>query len=143
MPDTQCHLAMARRNQEVIQQFLGGGNRHPEWLAVVAFYKALHVVDAVLFADNPVRHGGSHHNRERILKTTPRYQEIFTHYRPLYAASLVGRYLEFDHSQFTCFADYMAPDFVVGTLLNQHLRQVEKLAENIIGPLDAKEPPAP
>ena len=143
MPDTQCHLAMARRNQEVIQQFLDGGNRHPEWLAVVAFYKALHVVDAVLFADNPARHGGSHHNREHILKTTARYQHIFKHYRPLYAASLVGRYLEFNHNQFTCFADYMAPDFVVNTLLSHHLRQVERSAEMIIGPLGAKEPTTP
>src|SRR4051812_22825524 len=124
MPDKDCHLAMARRNQELIDRLLADGNQYPEWVAVIASYKALHIVDAVLFESHPDKHGGSHDNRNQILKTTARYRNIYQHYRPLFSASLVGRYLEVNYQAYQCFADYMAASDVVNTLLNHHLRQL-------------------
>jgi hypothetical protein len=143
MPNKDCHLAVARRNQAVIDQFLANGNTHPEWVAIVAFYKALHIVDAVLFANHSDKHGGSHDNRNQILKTTTRYQNLYRHYRPLFSASLVGRYLETDQQQFRCFDDYLSAADVVSILLDHHLRQLEKSAEKIIGSLAPPASPPP
>ena len=134
MPDKECHLAMAKRNQVLIDKLISDGNSHPEWVAVIAFYKALHIVDAVLFATHPDKHGGDHKQRMRILKTTNKYNAIFRYYRPLYSASTVGRYLEHDSAEYKCFADYMSASDVVSILLNHNLRQLEKSAANFIGP---------
>lgn len=133
MPDKDSHLAVARRNQDLIGQLLAGGNGYPEWVAVIAFYKALHIVDAVLFVNHPEKHGGSHDNRNHLLKTTPRYANLYKQYRPLFSASLVARYLEADHRGYGSFAEYMTADDVVHTLLNHYLRQLEKSAEKLIG----------
>jgi hypothetical protein len=146
MPDKDCHLAVARRNQELIDRLLAAGNTHPEWIAVIAFYKALHIVDAVLFVNHPDKHGGSHENRNRISKTTIRYQNIYRHYRPIFSASLIGRYLEDNYQSHHCFAEYMSSEDVVNTILNHHLKQLEKSAEKIIGaisPISSQLPPDP
>ena len=135
MPNKECHLAIAKRNQELIDDLIARGNTHPEWVAEIAFYKALHIVDAVLFMNHSDKHGGSHDSRGRILKTTHRYQNIYNHYRPLFAASLVGRYLEHSSNGCKCFADYMSAQEVVEKLLNHHLKQLEKSAERFIGPI--------
>ena len=143
MPDKDCHLAVARRNQDLIDRLLNAGNSHPEWVAVIAFYEALHIVDAVLFVDHPDKHGGNHDSRNRILKTTKRYQNLYYHYRPMFSASLVARYLEADHHEHRCFADYMSADRVVSTLLKHNLTQLQKSAEKLIGPIFPPGAPAP
>lgn len=140
MPDKDGHLAVAGRNQELIDRLLPVIDHYPDWVAVIAFYKALHIVDAVLFVDNYREHGGSHDNRDRILKTTNRYQNLYRHYRPLFAASLVGRYLECGGREYRLFTEYLSPQKVKDIILGHHLRQLEVSAEKIIGPL--KPPPA-
>lgn len=135
MPDKDSHLAVANRNRVLIDQLLAAGNQHAEWVAVIAFYRALHLVDAVLFVEHPARHGGSHEQRNQLLKTTRKYANLNKYYRPLFAASLVARYLKAEGQGYRTFEAYMSGDDVVNELLNHYLKQVEKSAEKIIGPL--------
>jgi hypothetical protein len=143
VPDSTAHLAVARRNQLLIDRLLTDPAAHPEWLAVVAFYKALHVVEAVLFRTHPARHGLDHPTRNQLLKAR-RYQHLYKNYRPLYTASLVARYLESSESgEVGAFAEYMSAERVRDYLVNHCLRQVERSAENLIGPLTPPASPPP
>jgi hypothetical protein len=130
MPNDSEHLALARRDQELIDHLLPDINRFSEWVVVVAFYKAQQIVEAVFFKTNAAKHGQNHENRERLLKTDRRYQQIYKYYRPLWAASAVARYLE-DHSsrkEYRSFHDFMPPDQVQATVINHYLHQIEKSA---------------
>lgn len=126
MPNELSHLALANHNQELLAELIPKIDKFPDWVATVAFYKALHVVEAVFASETPVRHGVDHPNRERCLKADKRYTHIYRHYRPLYAASMVARYMQDGH---TSFADYMNPQTVIQTLLNHDLHQLETSAK--------------
>lgn len=134
MPTDAEHLAVAKRNQDLINHLLPDINKFGEWVTVIAFYKALHVVEAVFFKDHSAKHGRNHENRERLLKTTKKYQHIYRHYRQLWAASTVARYLEdqTDRTEYKSFDDYLAPDRVQSVILEHHLQQLEKSADKFL-----------
>lgn len=131
MPDTASHIAVAVRNGDLIKHLLPTKDRHSEWLAVIAFYKALHLVDAMLFCDNSCQHGGDHSERSQILKGN-RYKNIFMNYRPLSSASCVARYLEISGREYTAFSQYLSPDQVVNDLINHHLKQVQDSVNKVL-----------
>jgi len=68
-----------------------------DWVATVAFYVGLHIVDAVLYSKNKGlhRHGQSHNNREQLVKTDRQLAEVWKCYWPLHNESIVARYLQF------------------------------------------------
>lgn len=82
------HLELANRNHDTLLYLVQGEKRHSEWIATVAFYKAVHIVEAV-FHTHAGKHSNGHDTRIDRLKH-PDYEEIFKAYRPLYAASLVA-----------------------------------------------------
>jgi len=61
------HISLADRNHDFLVDVLREG-RFPDWAATVAFYKAVHVVEAVFAADLG-RDSTSHTDREESLKT--------------------------------------------------------------------------
>ena len=128
MPTESVHIAKANHNQSLIERLLPDIATYPDWISTIAFYKALHVVEAV-FANNPkIGHGQNHEARERYLKSGPdrnRYRHIYGHYKPLYDASLVARYLTTGGDD---FSDYLTPDDVRNLILGHHLHQVEESA---------------
>lgn len=65
---------------------------HPDWLVTVAFYAALHLIDALLISDG-VRTVTSHGERNDVLSHTNRYSKIATLYLPLYGLSRTVRYM--------------------------------------------------
>jgi hypothetical protein len=86
-----------------------------DWAMTVAFYKAVHVVEAVL-ANDCHFHSTSHTEREKSLKL-PKYKAIFTSYGHLYTGSRVARYLESQEGKsFTTFATYMDGATVVDVI---------------------------
>lgn len=118
------HLTLANRNHEVLAHLLTDG-RFLDWAATVAFYKAVHVVEAV-FA-NVGFHSNSHNEREKSLKS-PRYKGIFSSYVHLSAASRIARYLEASGAgAFSSFADYM-DEAAVRRLVKVRLYRVEQNA---------------
>lgn len=81
------HKRQAEHNQEFLSTI--DPNRFPDWIATVAFYTAVHLVEQ-LFAHESRPAGGSHLNSNSTLKRD--YPELWKEYRPLYAFSRMGRY---------------------------------------------------
>jgi len=136
MPCDSEHLALAAHNQDLINHLIPSLDRFADWVTVVAFYKAVHIVEAVFFKSHPEKHGRNHENREYLLKATNHYQQIYRFYRPLWSASTVARYLE-DHTtrtEYGSFAEYMTPAIVQSRILGHYLVQLEKAAERFLLP---------
>ena len=70
------HLAAANLNQKTLAHLCQDVSVHGPWVAVVAFYKALHIVEAVFANDPDIRHCPDHGSRERVLKRKTSYQQI-------------------------------------------------------------------
>lgn len=110
-------------------------SRFPEWVTSVAFYKALHVVDSAIASQGDAP-PSDHRAREMLLKKDPEYQQIWKHYRPLWSASSVARYLsDLDGGDFRSFTDFLRPDQVVSQMIRHRLHQVEESAIRMLGTL--------
>lgn len=130
------HIELANRNHDTLAYLAAEVEQHSEWVATVAFYKAVQVVEAV-FAAHSKSHSHSHDARLSRLKLKV-YSGLFKPYRHLYAASLVARYLEdasatkLDSSaaikKYSCFSDYIAPDEVMERLVRKRLHPLEEIA---------------
>ena len=127
MPSKEAHLKIAERNSNTILYLTEQQNDHSEWITVIAFYRALHLVEA-LFSQNPkIEHCHTHQAREQRLKTVKRYNHIYKHYRPLYSASPVARYLEDNRrNTFTTFSEYLSPERIISEIVGHRLLQIEK-----------------
>jgi hypothetical protein len=92
-------------------------------VATVAFYKALHLVDALLAHDFG-EHGRNHKRRQRTLKEHPPYRQIYDHYRVLKDASEIARYL--GNQDGVTFDAYLSDEEVRRVLLGYRLDRLEK-----------------
>lgn len=136
MPTKDAHLAAARQNQSTIGFLLNASNDdHLPWVVTVAFYKALHVVEALFAsqASGEIQHTDDHRQRNDTLKTTVRFQQIWKMYRPLYNASLIARYLRDNASSptFEVFSKYMSKEEVESKVLGHYLHQVQASASRL------------
>lgn len=130
------HISLANRNHAALLCLLREENAaHPEWIATISFYKAVHIVEAV-FATRHSRHSNCHDTRLSELKH-PDFSDLFKAYRPLYVASLVARYLEASGARYKSFSDYMTLDSVKKTLLLRRLRAVEEQSIRFLTPSGA------
>ncbi len=131
MGTEQDHLGVAARNRQAIE-FLQGDKRFPEWIATVAFYTTLHLVDALIYHDEK-EHGSNHPKREGILKGKRRYATIWEHYRPLKQASSIARYL---HDQtgraYRSFTDFMTYEDVISRILGYRLHRLEESVRRLL-----------
>lgn len=117
------HIRLASRNHHLLAHLVQIGG-YPDWAATVAFYKAVHVVEAV-FAATLGKHSTSHVDRQATLKTAA-FKSLWKDYSHLAAASRVARYLEAeDAGAFSSFADFMDEDDVK-RLIRKRLFGVEQ-----------------
>ena len=128
MPTEAAHLAAANRTQKTIDYLLEDAEPHSPWIATTAFYKALHIVEAVFANDRDIRHTSNHDERARCIKSVQKYRKIADCFLPLSRASLIARYL----SSYDCFDDYMSPKLVQEKLLRHYLHQIEKSARKFL-----------
>lgn len=132
MASEDDHLAMARGNHEALLHLWSGKERFGGWVATVAFYKAVHLVEAMLARSG--QHGCDHKHREEFLKQK-KFQHIYLHYRPLKSASMIARYLaDFAGPVYRSFIDYMPVEKVKSELLDYRLHEVEKSAAKSLAP---------
>ena len=135
MPSKEDHLTKAEHNKGVMQYLLERKPGCPDWVVTVAFYCALHLVDALLACDKDStaqRHPHDHNSRERVLKQN-RYKAISKHYLPLKNASIIARYLsELKGRSYRSFSDYMGMDRVRTTIINHRLLQIEKSVRHLL-----------
>ena len=123
MADEADHISLANRNHDFLVGLLSDGT-FPDWAATVAFYKAVHVVEAVFAADLGAN-STSHTDREATLKI-PKYKQIFKDYTHLLTASRIARYLESSKAgSYRKFADYMDAQ-AVNRLIAKRLYGVEQ-----------------
>jgi hypothetical protein len=122
------HLACANRTQQTIKHLLVQPDVHSPWIATAAFYKALHIVEAVFSNDKTIGHSSDHGDRENQLKRQRKYEHICKNYLPLARASTVARYLV----SVKCFDLYIDHDKVITRLLKHHLKQVETSAQGFL-----------
>jgi len=77
MASLDAHITKANHNIETIA-LLSQDLTKKDWIVTVAFYSALHIVDAVLFHTQKglQRHGITHDMREKIIKSANKYDKI-------------------------------------------------------------------
>src|SRR5687768_11413158 len=109
MPSESCHLKAAEKNQKTIDFLLPAIDDHSEWISTIAFYKALHLVEAAFTRDPSIVHGQNHENRENALKKNRKYSHIWKFYRLLWSASTVARYLQDGGKDYSTFFEYLTP----------------------------------
>lgn len=139
MAEQSAHIAVANRNQRTINHLCKDVGTNAPWIVTVAFYKALHIVEAIFAADDAVGHSSDHDTRFRQLKTDRRYEHIYRQYSVLFRASLIARYLEDANTQVSCFDSYISPDRVPSQFLFHHLKQIEDSAQQFLSDPDALE----
>lgn len=136
MSSKDAHCQAALENHKVVQYLSQRIDEFPQWVMTVAFYKALHIVEAILAADpeSSRQHTDDHGQRNQLLKTTKRYHFIWEHYRPLYNDSLIARYLREDSDAPICdvFSKYLPPKKIQETHLNHHLVQIIKSGRRLL-----------
>ena len=140
MPSKESHCHAAMENNDALQYLLQRIEDFPQWVVTVAFYKALHIVEAMFAADvnSPKKDTDNHDSRNRLLKTEKRYQHIWTHYRVLWNDSLVARYLKqgdtFDSKNPPFeFLSYLPAEKIVSQHINHHLHQILMSARTLLG----------
>lgn len=135
------HIELANRNHETLLYLAKDAAAHGEWLATVAFYKAVHIVEAVF--DATIGHHSNGHDARIDTLKHPKFADLFKAYRPLYAASLVARYLEDSSARkidgdkspspkYRRFSDYIPPDRVIPRLLKKRLDVLEQHAAGML-----------
>jgi hypothetical protein len=132
MPQADHHLVLANRLRTTLDYLCQDSPSHCEWIAVAAFYRALHLGEAVLAHLN-VTHDRNHVSREKVLKRTTQTQHIWKHYRPLWEASCIARYLAFQNAEYQSFESYLSSQNVVAELVSFRLREIEKSAAKLLG----------
>jgi hypothetical protein len=80
------HLSQAKHNQSFLETI--DRPDYPDWLATVAFYKALHLVEAMFRVGN--HKTGSHLRRNNILRK--HYLSVWREYKTLYSFARLARY---------------------------------------------------
>ena len=127
MPAEKDHQALAQHNQDTIDYLLAGGDRFPDWIITVAFYKALHVIDA-MFARHFDGHGVDHRIRGEYLKKDNRYRLIYRHYKALKEASSAARYLSETcvGGSYKTFTNYATMEDVKNEFLRFRLAKLEQ-----------------
>ncbi|HUT10220.1 MAG TPA: hypothetical protein VMY42_06970 [Thermoguttaceae bacterium] len=126
------HIALANKNHAVLSHLLKDFETFPEWVTVAAFYKAVQVVEAV-FVKNQGRCCHGHQKRLESLKRCG-YRDLHKHYRALWGASSVARYL-YDTTQdkpYSCFTDYLTADQVKKNIAEKRLHGVECCAVGLL-----------
>jgi hypothetical protein len=126
------HIDLANRKQSMLDYMLRDVATCAEGIAVMAFYKALHVMEAIFDRDNG-RHNTSHRDREALIKQSRRYAPFWPYYRPLWAASTVARYLaDNTGAGYSSFSAYLPPVSLKADLLDRYLHPFEKMAVQLL-----------
>ena len=90
MPSDVAHLRQAARNAGFLAALRRRATGSPEWAITVAFYTAVHLVEAHFARSQPAVHCRSH--TDRLTQVSLRLRPIEAEYWALYVASRRARY---------------------------------------------------
>src|SRR5436309_2871383 len=117
MPSSKEHKEKAERNRHALDELIAT-NGAPEWIAVVAFYTTLHLVERLAACEN--LHHSKHPDRLNYLTRHKQHRVIHPHVLAIFDASLVARYGTVNQ-----FAKAYPGTTVVDVLVNKHLAAIE------------------
>ena len=115
MPEQEAHRAKAKHNQGFIEKI---GDEFADWLAIAAFYKAVHLVEMLRAVKG--QHSRGHQERNTYLKT--KHPIIWVEYYHLYDFSIQARY----------YCTKIDADKVRYELIDKRLAALERLVEGEI-----------
>lgn len=129
MPDKKAHLERAAANQTTIDYLVNEISDHSPWVATVAFYKSLHLVEAVFATEN--NHCPDHTVRTARMKPHQKLQHVYDFYRQLSEISEVARYMKGNKTDFQA---YMPESRVRSEILGHFLRRLESAILKMLTP---------
>ena len=140
MPTIEAHVIHASRTQRTLGVLSEDIETHAEWVVTTAFYKSVHLVEAV-FRLNGRRDSIDHKGRLETLRLDPRYGNFAAEFKQLYDHSCAARYLSVPNDRQrpqrtrprTLFTNYMPADRVRSTVLDRLLPNVEAECVLILG----------
>lgn len=125
MASQSIHIATANRFHGTLEFLCDDVSAHAPWIATVAFYKALHVIEAAFAADPKIGHTNCHGERRDALMSATKYQNVHRHYSALEKMSKCARYLYTDSGTVATFDKYLPPEKIGEQVLFHRLKQVE------------------
>lgn len=146
MGKCQTHLSQAARNKITISYLRDGGDKHNGWAACVAFYTALHFIEAIFDYKYPGLHSSDHSERYKKLRLFATgdkdFELIFKRYNILRMAADVARYLAQTRDdkgrssktsrEFECFSQLIAPEEFDEKILNHCLKPIEDTVHSLM-----------
>jgi len=88
----RAHLRKARRNGDFARSYLDLADEFPDWVSTIAFYSALHFVDAYLAKEYGLHYQNHEERNIAVSNIHPLSQEISLEYLRLYELGLNSRY---------------------------------------------------
>jgi hypothetical protein len=128
MPSSREHKEKADLNRATLSRLIAN-NEAPEWMAVVAFYTAMHLVERLAACENI--HHSKHPDRLAYLTRHKQHRSIHVEFQTIFDASLVARYGTANQ-----FAKAYIGDAIVDTLVNKHLKTIETYVDTHFNPSD-------
>jgi hypothetical protein len=126
MPNSQEHRAKADRNRAFIDN-LQGAVEDSDWIAVAAFYAAVHLVERLCATEN--KHHIGHSSRLAWVYRHRQHRAIHTAFSILYDASRIARYGTINQ-----FKQAFPGDTVERILVNTHLVKIESYVTAYFSP---------
>ena len=133
MADAAAHWAFANRTQTTINHLCLDVRSHAPWIATCAFYKALHVVEALFASDPQIEHTSDHGRRFETLKRTAGYETILRPYMKLASAANIARYLGDSNRDVGAFEEVYSEGVLTTRLLLGNLHDLEVAATRRLG----------
>lgn len=121
MASTLSHLRQWKHNRDFLSTI---AFPYTDWIVTVAFYTALHAVDALLAAEG-VKRVTDHRSRNGVLMDTNRYQKIWKLFSPLYNLSQTVRYLANP-------ADWVPYSCISRDILGRYLYPIEDSVKGLL-----------
>lgn len=117
-------IRLANRTDATLDDLLRDVPKNREWIAVLAFYKALHLVDAHMAYHNASR--GGHVYRSSYIQSLPSSLHVYKQYASLHTTSNIARYMSCTPSSgHSGPFDKVCPDSAIANLINSRLAKFE------------------
>lgn len=95
MPRSEEHIDKYISNKKILDELFECGNKeHSDWIAIICFYSAMHIIEAEFARSTPEAvHNRTHKQRESRLLTSKEFDsKIVFMYKQLSTNSRIARY---------------------------------------------------
>lgn len=117
MPSPREHRDKAYRNLLALQAIDHAA--HPEWAAVIAFYRAVHLIELLAAREaGQAIHNGNHADRDHYVRST--HRPIAVAFRMMHDAAHTARYGTVNQ-----FITQFPDDTLTATIIGRYLAQIE------------------